>query len=616
MARGSGTDAIAQQANPTASSPPDTDATANPTQIFNRAVVVEVLYDLSVFTEEDFEEMKSLVGSPDMLATAPRNSIIARMITGGADKKTPDATIAATEDEQRDAEENAESLPEGETIGNVGILCYPFFPPHLCFPVKPGEQVWVVQDSPDNPAKIQYWMCRIPEAAHVDDINFTHADRKLVGGLAQPTTKEKADSASGAETTSDASASTSTSTGEASSPQENFDKDGDGMDDRIFGFPNGTGTEDAFTLKAELAYEDIVNVSIAYDQFKRQHVPRFTKKPGDFVIQGSHNTLISLGQDRGWGKMKREDELDLPWSPEFSNATEDERDIEDRKDYVWGSIDIVAGRGRYDWRYRGRTESSPPMLTAPRCILNTPIPEHMGPGREAWVEVNKNPQGNEKADLNRLDAPAEGDPDFAYDAARLLITQGSDVDVNFNIATPGSTVPTLIGPEDGELTLITKDYPSSVVAKADEIRIIARRHDADIPVDEAPEINGSIRIIKEGLPDEDLACLYMLSDGTIQISGSKIFLGRHPDDGGLGEDNSGPGDGSSQPYVKYQQLEDLLNSIMSDVQSFCDTVLTHITPGYGAPSPQLNNAAATLKADMSSRMGEIPNIMSERIFGE
>jgi len=108
----------------------------------------------------------------------------------------------------------------------------------------------------------------------------------------------------------------------------------------------------------------------------------------------------------------------------------------------------------------------------------------------------------------------------------------------------------------------------------------------------------------------------MLSDGTIQISGSKIFLGRHPDDGGLGEDNSGPGDGSSQPYVKYQQLEDLLNATMSNIQSFCDTVLTHVTPGYGAPSPQLNNAVATLKADMSSRMGEIENLKSERIFGE
>ena len=61
MARGSGKDAVAAQANTTASTSPDTDATANPTQIFTRAVVVEVLYDLSVFPEEDLEEMKALI---------------------------------------------------------------------------------------------------------------------------------------------------------------------------------------------------------------------------------------------------------------------------------------------------------------------------------------------------------------------------------------------------------------------------------------------------------------------------------------------------------------------------------------------------------------------------
>ena len=46
MATGSGTDAVAQQANPTASVSANPGATDAPTQIFNRAVVVEVLYDL------------------------------------------------------------------------------------------------------------------------------------------------------------------------------------------------------------------------------------------------------------------------------------------------------------------------------------------------------------------------------------------------------------------------------------------------------------------------------------------------------------------------------------------------------------------------------------------
>jgi hypothetical protein len=622
MARGSGKDAVAAQANTTASTSPDTDATANPTQIFTRAVVVEVLYDLSVFPEEDLEEMKALIGSPEMLATAPRNSVIARIVTAGADKKSPEASKEATDEEKRDAQENSESLPEGEKVGGVGILCYPFFPPHLCFPIKPGEQVWVVQDSPDAPNKIQYWMCRIPEPAHVDDINFTHADRKLVGSLAPPSTKDKAENAQATEGTPDDGTTVvdpgteTTAEGQAENPLESEDKDGDGMDDRIFGFPNGTGKEDAYTLKEELAYEDMVNIAIAYDQFHKQHVPRFTKRPGDLVMQGSNNTLICLGEQRGWGRSEGGERLDLPWDAEFSNATFDEEKIESRKDYPWGAIDIVAGRGRYDWRMRDQTELLPPILTAPRCILNTPIPEHLGPGREAWVETNKNPQGNEEAELNRLDAPCEGDPDFAYDAARLWVSQSGEVDALFNIDVPGTTLPTLIGPEDGDLLLTNKDYPSAVVAKGDEVRIIARKLEADDPVDGAPEINGSIRLIKQGTPDDDMACIYLLSNGTVQISGSKIFLGRHPDDGGLGEDNSGPGDGSSQPYVMYQQLYELLNEAFSNISSFCDTLLGHVTPGYGAPSPQINQAAAALKGDMGSRQGQIPTIMSERIFGE
>jgi len=623
MAQGSGTDAVAQQANPTASAPADANATAAPTQIFSRAVVVEVLYDLSVWTDEDLEELKALIDSPDMLQTAPRNSIIARLVTGGADKKSPDATEQPTQEEVEDAEENEESVPEGEAIGGVGTLCYPFFPPHLCFPVKPGEQVWVVQDSPDTPSKVQYWMCRIPEPAHVDDVNFTHADRKLVGDLAPPTTSEMAENAQQEEEVPDDSTSVidpgteQTEEGQAISPLESEDKDGDGMDDRLFGFPNGTGKEDAYTLKEELAYEDLVNVAIAYDQFHRQHVPRFTKRPGDMVIQGSNNTLICLGEQRGWGRHIGRETLNLAWDAEFSNATFDEDEIEERKEFPWGSIDLVAGRGRHDWRFRDKTELLPPIMTAPRCIRNTPIPEHLGPGRENWIETNKNPQANEQAEVNRLDAPPEGDPDFAYDAARVWISHSGEPDPLFNIDNPGTTLPTLIGPEDTELTIgATKDFPSSVVAKADEIRIISRKLEADDPVDGSPEINGSIRIIKQGIPDEDMACVYLLADGTVQISGSKIFLGRHPDDGGAGEDNSGPGEGSSQPYVMYQQLYELFTAFMGDIQTFCDNLTTHVTPGYGAPSVEINKSAMTLKSDLESRKGQIPSIQSERIFGE
>jgi len=55
---------------------------------------------------------------------------------------------------------------------------------------------------------------------------------------------------------------------------------------------------------------------------------------------------------------------------------------------------------------------------------------------------------------------------------------------------------------------------------------------------------------------------------------------------------------------------------MADIKSFCDTLNTHTTPGYGAPSPQINQAASSLKSAMGTREGEIVNLKSKRIFGE
>ena len=614
MARNVGKDAISESLD-TRSSVADLvqdAATANPTQILLRAVVVEVLYDPSVFPDEDINEMKALLDAPDLLESAPRNSIIARVITAGADKKAEDAREQITEDEQQKAEEASEAIPEKEKIGKVGVLAYPFFPPHLCMPLKPGEQVWLVSESADVPSKVMYWMCRITEPDHIDDINYTHGDRKFSGSLAPKTSSEKADSATGAKPGSGGQS--SSSTGQAEGEKESFDKNDDGLDDRIFGFPNGTGENDGYTLSEEFAYEDIVNVSEAYAQFRKQDVPRYSKRPGDLVLQGSNNTLICLGEDRGW----RHD--DDPSSSTTSNATEEDTTIDERKDKVWGSIDIVAGRGRYNWRMLGEqvetSTSEEPYAPGARVILNSTDPDS---GREAWVEVNKNPQESDNAEKNRVDNPTEGDPDFFSDAARIIVSHASSVDENFNISAAGETIPTPIGESFGQYALVNKEgeNPSAVIAKSDEIRLIARKLEADSPVPGSPEINGSIRLIKEGTPDGDLATVMLLPDGTIQISGSRIVLGRHSDDGGHTGDTEGPGEGSSQPYVRYSDLEKLWQDWMTEMSTFCDTLLKHTTPGFGAPSPQILAAATQLKGRIDGVLKkQIETVQSERIFGE
>ena len=629
MAVNSGKDAIAESIEPKSSVADTVQAVDNaqPTQILTRAVVVEVIYDLAAFPPDDVSELMALCSAPDLLKTCPRNSIIARPITGGADKQAPEAKEKPTEEEKEKSKSDKEPVPEKEKVGEQGVLAYPFFPPHLCMPLKPGEQVWLVSDSPDTPTDVMYWMCRISEPDHVDDVNYTHGDRRLVGSLAPKTAKEKADAAekSGQETSTPSSQGgdaapqsqeisnpnpPQSDTGEAEPEKEILDANGDGIDDNFFGFQNGTGVEDGFTLKEATAYEEIVKIATGYNQFRPQDVPRYTKRPGDLVIQGSNNTLICLGEERGW---KKNDNLE---GIIVSNATETEQLKQQRDGKVWGTIDIVAGRGRYNWRFLGVDPASDPIAPSSRTIMNTPNPEN---GRASYVETNKNPQATSSAESNMYDNPAEGDPDYFGDAARIIVAHSSDIDNNFTISAPGETLPSPIGETFGSYDLVNKtgDNPSYIISKADEVRIVARKVAADEPAPGSPEINGSIRIIKEGTADEDLAAIMMLPDGTIQVSGSRIVIGRTSDDGGHPGETEGPGESQSQPYVRYSDLEKLWQDWMDAMTSFCNTLLSHTTPGYGAPSPQINNAAAVLKGEISRTLKkQIEDVQSERIFGE
>ena len=523
-------------------------------RILYKAVVVAYLNDPSFF---DFNELDKKFGTdiqnkdddpyssfrisnPQFLRGAPRNACIVRPITSGYDKQNPP------------------------------IVAYPFFPPHLSFPVKPGEQVWLITESPDTIGELPLWMCRVPETLEVDDVNFTHGDRKL-STVTNLSTSERLE-------------------GE----EENGNK--------IPGFPNGTGRSAAeCSLKPELgnneetpfeeqdnSYDVLVKASHMYvNDFTRENVPRFTKRPGDLVLQGSNNTALILGEDRGY----------IPGSNistvTNSNALEGYSELPDFK----GTIDIVAGRGRFFGELIGQTtkdaKGDDPENTQPRLIDNE------RKDGDAWIETDKNPDSNEL----KPSVP-EGDPDFVRDCSRVYVSMKTKGDFNFgvsNISVPDS-MPT---PFEAEINDVD-DVPF-VVVKSDEVRIIARKDDEN-------DINGSLRLIKQGVKDDDLAAITLLPDGTIQVSGSKIYLGRHPDDGGAG---NGPGEGESQPYVKYQELEDLWNSFMDEISSFCDTVLTHTTPGYGAPSPQLNSAVTTLKSAISStHKPNISTVKSERIFGE
>ena len=522
-------------------------------KIIYKAVVVEFLNDPSFYTQEKLQEFfgqnveneendpysNQRVSNAQFLNSAPRNSCVVQIVTQGMGKtKKP-------------------------------ILAFPFFPPHLCFPAKTGEQVWVISES-TSVGELVYWMCRVPEALSIDDANYTHGDRKLV-------------------------------TASSLSTSERLESNDEENENKLPSFPNGGESASSSTLKPiigtnektpfedqENSYDVLVSESESYLNFVPEIVPRLTKRPGDMVLQGSNNTAIILGEDRGW------DYESDPASSENSNAIDGYENTSGFK----GTIDIVAGRGRFfnNELIAETTKSAKgddPENTQPRIIANERKDE------TSYIETDKNTSVN---DLTPH--PPEGDPDLVRDCSRIYVSMKTNGDKAFGVSNT-----TLANSMNSGIDSPIEDIDESpfVVMKSDEVRIIATKNEDE-------NVNGTIRIIKQGTKDDDLATICLLSDGTVQISGSKIYLGRSTSDGGAG---GGPGAGESQPYVKYQDLENLWNSFMDEMSAFCDTVLTHTTPGYGAPSPQLNQAVTKLKTNIASKhKPDIVNVKSERIFGE
>jgi len=521
-----------------------------------KAVVVDVIYDSFVFTEEIVAGLKSelSIKNDDQLKNAPLNSCIVRIFEGGP--KTTDSYVA-----------------------------YPFFPPHLSMPVKPGECVWITSPTLETPdPKDMYWLCRIVANSTADDINYTHWPRSAGSS---PGTNE-----------SDLTVRTSekavqTAAGGDSAIIPGFTNDAAGG--KVLPIP--TGSKGQEVALPENPFKKIIEGSIAYSVFTPEPVPYFTKNPSDLILQGSNNTLISLGQDRGWTYSDTSTTIS---SSVDSNASFNP--FAETPQPGCGTIDIVTGRSRYFASEPATKDSagSQAERTNFRIIQNT----------RDYTEIDKNPVVHTTNELN-ANLPASGDPDFAVDAARIYVSMKTSGDHNFGLNKDIAGTPVGF-----EAAIENVDDAAYIISKSDEIRIIARKQEENqfYPTTGDPEINGSIRIIKEGSNTDDLAAIVLLPDGTIQISGAKIFLGRATADGGAG---GGPGPGESQPYVKYQDLEDLWNVLMDNITSFCDTVVTHTTPGYGAPSLQLNSAATTLKAEIESYLRTaIENVKSERIFGE
>ena len=466
------------------------------------------------------------VGNPHLVDRMPRNSIVARIVSDRASRI---------------------SAPE---------IFYPFFSPHLCMPVKAGEQVWVIFEQAGSKRTVGYWVCRRPSDLQVDDINYTHEDRTSLDLYE-----------SGEDQSAEAS--------QEGSDVDPFSFNLGGKDNRRFN-----------TLPGEYPYKDIVDNSQSYQtEFLGEPVPRFSKRSTDLSLQGSHNTLVSLGRDRVGADQYAEGEED-PDQKELS-----------------GTIDIVAGRGlKWDAGEAAAVVNTPTAATEPNGEAGGPatVNGDANPKNRGYEEIDKAPaiSGN-ASNVN------EGDPDFENDLARTYISMKTDGDVNFGISALTATSDNIdVADRTGEPFVIMKSTNTRIISRGD----------------------GSIKIVKMADPDTENskeASIVIDKSGNIQIrTDSRIELA-----------GKGASDGTAdQPYLRWDEFQSYMNDTLDRLKDDMDALNTDLgnvqialaetkTPGYGSPDPAVKIASEvglTYTGDHSQGQKDdtMDPIKSDVIFGE
>jgi hypothetical protein len=211
---------------------------SDPANYFNREYVndVEPATVAEVITGRKLKDEKKItnIENKDMADYLPVNSILVKII---------------------DANNNDANQSD--------VYCFPFFPPHLCFPLKAGEYVWIVKENVKG-RNIYYWMCRKSGIRQVDDVNLTHQERHE---------------------------------GIVDIYNNYFDSQQEIEESEIKSVVNFE-TPLQSNLTAE-SFDSIQKKSISFkEEFTPEPVPRYAKKCSDLLLQGSNNAHINLGTDK------------------------------------------------------------------------------------------------------------------------------------------------------------------------------------------------------------------------------------------------------------------------------------------------------------------------------
>lgn len=540
-------------------------ATNAQTPTLFRAVVIDVITDPDLLDDSYYDSMAGLVNNADLLPVMGPNCIIAKIVS---------ANQAST---------------------STYTILFPFFSSHFMTPIAPGEQVYVIyEDLAGTDNHVGFWMSRVHGYETFEDVNYTHYDRRF------------------AMANNEANYSISESN---SRPTDNIPES----------FQNGGNSQSTVTLElgqdaTQNPYDIIFSRSAASKYLSPEPVPRWKKRPQEFIIQGANNALIMLGEDRNGPISGAIQQNPIDITKQLAAPRQA------------GAIDLIAGRGRY-FLEEGKNPrdsndpNNPAKLesTAPLTIAND----------RGYLETDKNPYRTSKENIAN---PIEGDPSPIYDAARVYIVQQSRVDENYKLTSTngGITYPEecLANEQPAVTDALGRSY---VVAKADHLRMIARR-EPQINKD-TENIAGTILIIREGYknanivsddpntsptpPDGNLAYIYINKEGKLQLEANEIYLGRAT--------------GKAQPYIRYTVYKATIESLQKQI----DTLATHIKNlestlstvfasaiGYSgtpiaslqASSGQINGMGPALDAQLSPEKTKIgqynENVKSSKLFGE
>jgi hypothetical protein len=318
----------------------------------------------------------------------------------------------------------ASSLPRNTVIGQrttTGAsrikqiyFLFPFFPSHLALPCKAGEMVWAMFENANaRNIEMGYWFCRITEPNFVDDVNHTHHARQLDNSFFPSLEKRKEASDAGED------------------PIPIYELRNGKVIENKDGTRKTVPESSVIVNEKEDIFERLITQTDAARITQYESIPRFRKRPGDVALEGSNNTLIVLGTDRNaeWASYDYENiDPDLGLIPELPEA--------DCQGFC-GSIDIVAGRGTYS-----ETGGIPASTTS-----------FLVPGYELKKELGKSEFET---------SVFEGDPSFTDDRSRILISQRTAVNKNFNLDSYG------------EIEGDNESGDAAIAIKSDKIRIIAR----------------------------------------------------------------------------------------------------------------------------------------------